>query len=138
MVAGIHAHLIFLLNAGRGANAEFFHTTHQQSPFDLSHQCIARFLIASFYLRLGCSVYIMKLITANFLACAVKGCKTSPASFPLHFRDVELELQECDFQPEFIRNILPRIDWGALQTMASEVSICLLCYKPTFTHTLQS
>jgi hypothetical protein len=63
----------------------------------------------------------MKLITANFLTCAVKGCKTSPASFPLHFRDAELELQECDFQPDFIRNILPRIDWDALQVMASEV-----------------
>ncbi|GAB1213935.1 Trm112p-domain-containing protein [Aspergillus terreus] len=63
----------------------------------------------------------MKLITANFLTCAVKGCKTSPASFPLHFRDAELELQECDFQPDFIRNILPRIDWDALQVMASEL-----------------
>ncbi|KAE8337689.1 hypothetical protein BDV24DRAFT_166970 [Aspergillus arachidicola] len=63
----------------------------------------------------------MKLITANFLTCAVKGCKASPASFPLHFRDAELELQELDFQPDFIRNIVPRIDWHALQTMANEL-----------------
>ncbi|KAB8230645.1 hypothetical protein ETB97_003082 [Aspergillus alliaceus] len=63
----------------------------------------------------------MKLITANFLTCAVKGCKTSPTSFPLHFKDAELELQELDFQPEFIRNIVPRIDWDALQTMANEL-----------------
>ncbi|BAE57241.1 hypothetical protein AFCA_003021 [Aspergillus flavus] len=63
----------------------------------------------------------MKLITANFLTCAVKGCKASPASFPLHFRDAELELQELDFQPDFIRNIVPRIDWHALQIMANEL-----------------
>ncbi|KAB8269562.1 hypothetical protein BDV30DRAFT_185737 [Aspergillus minisclerotigenes] len=63
----------------------------------------------------------MKLITANFLTCAVKGCKASPASFPLHFRDAELELQELDFQPDFIRNIVPRIDWPALQIMANEL-----------------
>jgi multifunctional methyltransferase subunit TRM112 len=64
----------------------------------------------------------MKLITANFLTCAVKGCKASPASFPLHFKDAELVLQELDFQPEFIRNIIPRIDWDGLQKMANEVS----------------
>lgn len=64
----------------------------------------------------------MKVLTSNFTACAVKTCKTSPASFPLHFRNAELELQELDFQPEFIRNILPRIDWNALQLTANEVT----------------
>ncbi|KAE8348411.1 hypothetical protein BDV28DRAFT_143540 [Aspergillus coremiiformis] len=63
----------------------------------------------------------MKLITANFLTCAVKGCKTSPASFPLHFRDAELELQELEFQPEFICNIVPRINWDSFQAMANEL-----------------
>ena len=63
----------------------------------------------------------MKLITVNFLACAVKGCKAAPASYPLHFRDAELELQELEFQPEFILNIIPRIDWEGLRVMANEV-----------------
>ena len=63
----------------------------------------------------------MKVITANFVTCAVKDCKTSPASFPLHFNDAELEQQELDFQPEFIRNVLPRIDWQALRTISNEV-----------------
>ncbi|KAJ5860610.1 AdoMet-dependent tRNA methyltransferase complex subunit, partial [Penicillium soppii] len=57
----------------------------------------------------------MKVITANFVTCAVKDCKTSPASFPLHFHDAELEQQELEFQPDFIRNIIPRIDWEALR-----------------------
>lgn len=64
----------------------------------------------------------MKVLTANFTSCAVKNCKTTSASFPLHFRNAELELQELDFQPEFIRNILPRVDWNALQTTANEVA----------------
>lgn len=63
----------------------------------------------------------MKVITANFVTCAVKECKTSPTSFPLHFHDAELEQTELDFQPEFIRNILPRIDWQGLRVTASEV-----------------
>lgn len=63
----------------------------------------------------------MKLLTANFLTCAVKACKGIAAAFPLHFRDVELELQEVDFQPEFIRSIMPRVDWDGLQQMANEV-----------------
>ncbi|KAL2215680.1 hypothetical protein M432DRAFT_626416 [Thermoascus aurantiacus ATCC 26904] len=63
----------------------------------------------------------MKVITVNFITCAVKSCKTSPSSFPLHFRDAELEQQELNFQPEFIRNVLPRIDWDGLRITASEL-----------------
>lgn len=63
----------------------------------------------------------MKVITANFVTCAVKECKTSATSFPLHFHDAELELSEVDFQPEFIRNVLPRVDWEALKATSSEV-----------------
>ncbi|KAL2002096.1 hypothetical protein VTN02DRAFT_657 [Thermoascus thermophilus] len=63
----------------------------------------------------------MKVITVNFITCAVKSCKTSPSSFPLHFRDAELEQQDLDFQPEFIRNVLPRIDWDGLRITASEL-----------------
>lgn len=65
----------------------------------------------------------MKVLTVNFTTCAVKSCKTSSSSFPLHFKDAELELQEQEFQPEFIRNMLPRIDWAALQMTANEVGI---------------
>ncbi|KAL3470688.1 hypothetical protein BJX99DRAFT_43721 [Aspergillus californicus] len=64
----------------------------------------------------------MKLLTVNFLTCAVKTCKGSPAAFPLHFRDAELELQEVDFQPDFIRNIIIRVDWEGLQKMANELN----------------
>ncbi|KAK2768804.1 type I protein arginine N-methyltransferase Rmt1 [Arachnomyces sp. PD_36] len=63
----------------------------------------------------------MKLLTVNFLTCAIKSCKSSQSSFPLHFRDAELEQQDLDFQPEFVRNVLPRIHWDGLRTTAKEL-----------------
>ncbi|KAL8706438.1 MAG: hypothetical protein Q9201_000493 [Fulgogasparrea decipioides] len=64
----------------------------------------------------------MKLLTVNFLTCAVKACKTSTASFPLHFKDAELEQREIDYNPTFLQNILPRLDWDAISITAAEVS----------------
>ncbi|KAL8702111.1 MAG: hypothetical protein Q9224_000160 [Gallowayella concinna] len=63
----------------------------------------------------------MKLLTINFLTCAVKACKTSSSSFPLHFRDAELEQREIDYNPAFLTNILPRLDWAAITTTAAEL-----------------
>ncbi|KAL9606687.1 MAG: hypothetical protein Q9179_000127 [Wetmoreana sp. 5 TL-2023] len=63
----------------------------------------------------------MKLLTVNFLTCAVKACKTSTASFPLHFKDAELEQREIDYNPTFLQNILPRLDWDAISITAAEL-----------------
>lgn len=63
----------------------------------------------------------MKLLTLNFLTCAIKTCKTNPASFPLHPRDAELEIQEADVNLAFLKNILPRLMWEELRTICSEV-----------------
>jgi multifunctional methyltransferase subunit TRM112 len=65
----------------------------------------------------------MKLLTTNFLTCAVKACKSSSASFPLHFRDATLDRTDIDFNPLFIRNILPRVNWEALTTTATELGV---------------
>lgn len=65
----------------------------------------------------------MKILTTNFLTCAVKSCKTSPNSYPLHFRDAQLERTPIDFNPLFLRNILPRVNWEALQTTAGELGL---------------
>jgi len=65
----------------------------------------------------------MKLLTTNFLTCAVKSCKSSPASFPLHFKDATLERTEIDYNPLFLRNILPRVNWDALTTTATELGL---------------
>ncbi|KAK4499872.1 hypothetical protein PRZ48_008058 [Zasmidium cellare] len=68
----------------------------------------------------------MKLLTLNFLTCAIKTCKSNPASFPLHPKDAELEQIEIDMNPIFIRNILPRLDWVALKTLSSELGLASL------------
>jgi hypothetical protein len=62
----------------------------------------------------------MKLLTLNFLTCAIKTCKTNPASFPLHPRDAELEIQEADLNLPFLKNILPRLMWDEIRVIASE------------------
>ena len=63
----------------------------------------------------------MKLLTVNFLTCAVKACKGSSAAFPLHFQDAELQQSEIEPNPTFLRNILPRLDWEAFRISAAEV-----------------
>lgn len=65
----------------------------------------------------------MKLLTLNFLTCARKACKTSAAAFPLHPRDAELEVIETELNLPFISNILPRLDWEALRTLAAELGL---------------
>ena len=68
---------------------------------------------------------MMKVLTVNFLTCAVKACKSSSSSFPLHFQDAELEQSDIEYNPDFVRNILPRVDWEALKITAAEVSLSL-------------
>lgn len=65
----------------------------------------------------------MKVLTLNFLTCAVKTCKTSADSFPLHPRDAELASDDVELNPQLLVNLLPRIDWNALRTTSTEASM---------------
>ncbi|KAF2831912.1 Trm112p-domain-containing protein [Ophiobolus disseminans] len=65
----------------------------------------------------------MKLLTLNFLTCAVKTCKTQPSSFPLHPRDAELEIIEAELNLPFLRNILPRLMWEDICSVARELGL---------------
>ncbi|KAI9658863.1 MAG: hypothetical protein M1831_003889 [Alyxoria varia] len=120
----------------------------------------------------------MKLLTLNFLTCAVKRCKdsavapsdpatsttatttetspddpsnpstdpttTDPAAdrplsataqgsnisltgraFPLQIHSAELTRTETSFNPQFLRNILPRCEWWALREVAASVGFNL-------------
>ena len=65
----------------------------------------------------------MKLLTANFISCPVRTCKTSPASFPLHFKDCEIAI-DPDGNPYSrgtLLGVLPRLEWDALRTSAREL-----------------
>jgi multifunctional methyltransferase subunit TRM112 len=67
------------------------------------------------------SLYAMvRLITHNLLACHVKGCTTN--NFPLKLTNIELALREAEFNPDFLRGFLPRIEWDALIQASREVS----------------
>ena len=65
----------------------------------------------------------MKVLTLNFLTCAVKTCKSSSDSFPLHPKDAELASDDVELNPQLLVNLLPRIDWKALRTTSTEVSL---------------
>lgn len=64
----------------------------------------------------------MKILSINFLTCAVKTCRASSNSFPLHPKDAELVQDDVELNAQLLVNILPRIDWPALCTTATEVS----------------
>lgn len=61
----------------------------------------------------------MRLVTHNMLQCHVKGCNSN--NFPLQLSDVEIEIQETDFNPKFLRNMLSKLEWNALVKTALEV-----------------
>jgi len=65
----------------------------------------------------------MKFLTLNFLTCARRACKSSADAFPLHPRDVELEIVEAEPNPSFLSNILPRLEWPALVTLCAELGL---------------
>jgi multifunctional methyltransferase subunit TRM112 len=62
---------------------------------------------------------MVRLITHNLLACHVKNCTSN--NFPLAFKDVQIELREAEFNPDFLKGFLPKIEWAALVGAAREV-----------------
>lgn len=68
---------------------------------------------------------MVRLITHNLLACHVKGCNTN--NFPLQFKDVQIELREAEFNPDFLKGFMPKLEWKALVDVARQVLISALC-----------
>ncbi|KAF4622634.1 hypothetical protein D9613_009276 [Agrocybe pediades] len=62
---------------------------------------------------------MVRLITHNLLACHAKDCNTN--NFPLQFKDVQLEIREADFNPEFLKGFMPKIEWKALVETAIQL-----------------
>jgi multifunctional methyltransferase subunit TRM112 len=54
------------------------------------------------------------------IQCHVKDCNTN--NFPLRFEDAEVELIEAEYNPTFLINMLPKLDWEALINTAVQVS----------------
>jgi len=73
---------------------------------------------------------MVRLITHNLLACHVKGCTSN--NFPLEFKDAKLERREAEYNPEFIRGFLPKIEWKALVNTARQVRLNFLLILSSF------
>lgn len=69
---------------------------------------------------------MVRLITHNLLACHAKGCTTN--NFPLAFKDVQIALRETEFNPDFLRNFMPKIEWNALVQAARQVCVSIFWY----------
>ncbi|KAI1498575.1 hypothetical protein F5X99DRAFT_320751 [Biscogniauxia marginata] len=72
----------------------------------------------------------MKILSLNFLTCAVKACKSSSNSYPLHPKDAELVQDEIEVNAQLLINLLPRLDWAALSTTATELGFPPLPAQP--------
>jgi multifunctional methyltransferase subunit TRM112 len=62
---------------------------------------------------------MVRLITHNLLACHAKGCTSN--NFPLVFNDAQVEIREAEFNEDFLRGFMPKIEWDALVNAAREV-----------------
>lgn len=66
----------------------------------------------------------MKFLTTNFLKCSVKTCDISNDNFPLQYEGAKCKLQQnedIEFNPEFLLNILDRVDWDAVVRVAADL-----------------
>ena len=77
----------------------------------------------NYLLYLSIAKSTMKILTTTFLTCAVKSCRSSPASYPLHFRDATLLRTEIEYNPLLLRNLLPRLNLDALEVGVSELGL---------------
>ncbi|GAW12646.1 hypothetical protein ANO14919_020160 [Xylariales sp. No.14919] len=80
----------------------------------------------------------MKVLSLNFLTCAVKTCKTQSTSYPLHPKDAELVQDDIELNQDFLINLLPRIDWTALSTTATELGFPALPSTPPTSEELRA
>lgn len=62
----------------------------------------------------------MRLLTHNMLQCHAVGCTTN--NFPLIFQDIILGAeQEAEYNAEFIKSFITRIDWHAFYTASRQL-----------------
>ncbi|CEQ42009.1 SPOSA6832_03778 [Sporobolomyces salmonicolor] len=65
---------------------------------------------------------MVRLLTQNLLSCPSRAC-SYPQNFPLAFRNVDkLELVDAEFNEEFLRGVLSRLEWAGLRKSAAEVT----------------
>lgn len=63
----------------------------------------------------------MRLFTHNFLQCHVKGCTSD--NYPLTISEAELQERESEFNADFLRNFLVKVDYPALLSTVQKVRL---------------
>ncbi|KAF9814265.1 hypothetical protein IEO21_05204 [Rhodonia placenta] len=71
---------------------------------------------------------MVRLITHNLLACHAKGCTSN--NFPLQLKDVQIELRDAEYNAEFLRGFISRIEWPALVDAARQLGDTSLPNEP--------
>jgi multifunctional methyltransferase subunit TRM112 len=71
----------------------------------------------------------MKLLTHNMLMCAVKNCTTN--KFPLKIQANSIQKQTSEFNIEFMKHMLKKIDWSALVSACNDISVSIPPEIPT-------
>jgi hypothetical protein len=64
---------------------------------------------------------MVRLLTHNLLACHAKSCVGAPSAFPLAFKDASVVVREAEFNPDFMKGFISRLDWSALVSAARQV-----------------
>ena len=61
----------------------------------------------------------MRLLTHNMLKCNAKGVKHG---YPLQIEVGKTETRETEFNPEFIKNMIPKLDYPVFVTAAKQLA----------------
>lgn len=59
----------------------------------------------------------------NFLQCQAKGCKALATGASLKVQIEQLETRPADYNPEFIRSLLPKLNYPALVEVAADLDL---------------
>jgi len=65
----------------------------------------------------------MRLISHNLLSCHAKSC-SPPTNFPLLFKNcTKVEIHQTEFNPNFLRSFLSKLDWSALWSATRSLGV---------------
>ncbi|KAI9139470.1 hypothetical protein BKA69DRAFT_1030461 [Paraphysoderma sedebokerense] len=70
---------------------------------------------------------MVRLLTHNMLQCHVKNCTNG---FPLAFKDVTIENIPQEINPDFLVNMLPKVDYEVLKRVCIELALPQLPEAP--------
>jgi len=65
----------------------------------------------------------MRLITHNMLMCNVKGCNTN--NFPLEIKATSVKSQPSEYNPSFIKHMLPKIEYSGVITAIKDIGLAI-------------